>query len=99
VLPALDFALVVAARLRARQRPWVGDRRHLAHRLQARGLGRFGVAAALFAIGAPAIALCAAGPRTPGVLGLGICATGLLFALALQISRPEGACPHPGRAR
>jgi UDP-GlcNAc:undecaprenyl-phosphate GlcNAc-1-phosphate transferase len=99
VLPTLDLALVVAARLRARQRPWVGDRRHLAHRLQARGLGRLGVAAALFSIGAPAVALCAAGPHTPGTLGLGIGATALLFALALVASRTEGACPRAGRGR
>ncbi len=38
VLPALDLAWVCVQRLRARQAPWVGDRRHLAQVLEARGL-------------------------------------------------------------
>ena len=39
VLPALDLAWVCVQRLRAQQAPWVGDRRHLAQVLEARGLG------------------------------------------------------------
>jgi UDP-N-acetylmuramyl pentapeptide phosphotransferase/UDP-N-acetylglucosamine-1-phosphate transferase len=38
VLPALDLAWVCVQRLRARQAPWIGDRRHLAQVLEAQGL-------------------------------------------------------------
>ncbi len=36
-LPLLDAAFVIAARLLARQRPWIGDRKHLHYRLAALG--------------------------------------------------------------
>jgi UDP-GlcNAc:undecaprenyl-phosphate GlcNAc-1-phosphate transferase len=37
-LPLFDLALVVGLRLREGHPPWVGDRRHLSHRLVRRGL-------------------------------------------------------------
>jgi UDP-N-acetylmuramyl pentapeptide phosphotransferase/UDP-N-acetylglucosamine-1-phosphate transferase len=46
-LPLADLARVVHERARARQAPWVGDRRHLAHRLERRGLAPWAVALAL----------------------------------------------------
>lgn len=51
VLPALDLARVSVLRLAAGQRPWVGDRRHLAHDLQRRGLGPLAVCCLLVALG------------------------------------------------
>jgi len=51
VLPALDLARVAALRLAAGVAPWVGDRRHLAHVFERRGLGPLAVAAVLVALG------------------------------------------------
>jgi UDP-N-acetylmuramyl pentapeptide phosphotransferase/UDP-N-acetylglucosamine-1-phosphate transferase len=51
VLPALDLARVSALRLAAGVAPWVGDRRHLAHALERRGLGPIAVALLLVALG------------------------------------------------
>lgn len=87
VLPALDLARLAWVRWRAGSRPWIGDRRHLAHRLQSRGLGPTSVALALVVIAAPASFLAplwAAG------------ATALLFVLALAWT-PD-PCPARGAA-
>lgn len=46
-LPLADLARVAIERARAGQAPWVGDRRHLAHRLERRGLAPWAVALAL----------------------------------------------------
>ncbi|MBM3991552.1 MAG: hypothetical protein FJ298_11165 [Planctomycetes bacterium] len=54
-LPALDLGRLVLVRARLGLAPWRGDRRHLAHRLQARGLAPATVALALLAISLPAI--------------------------------------------
>ncbi len=51
-LAFLDLARVALERLRAGQPPWRGDRRHLAHRLQRRGLGPLAVAATLWSVAA-----------------------------------------------
>lgn len=51
VLPALDLIRVCVLRRRAGQTLWVGDRRHIAHVLEARGLGRKLVAACVVALG------------------------------------------------
>lgn len=67
-LPLLDLARVSLARIAERIPPWTGDRRHLAHRLQAAGLGRTAVVLALLAIAAPPIASAAIGlPLAPGL--------------------------------
>ncbi len=86
-LPALDLARVVRARLRAGQAPWVGDRRHLAHRLAARGLGRGAVVALLLAVAAPSALLGARGVAAaqPGLVALGVAATAALHALAWSL--------------
>jgi UDP-N-acetylmuramyl pentapeptide phosphotransferase/UDP-N-acetylglucosamine-1-phosphate transferase len=97
VLPALDLARLALLRWRTGSRPWVGDRAHLAHRLEARGVGRIAAAAILAAIGAPAALL--AGPAlASGALlraALAVLATAAGFALALQRTR----VPCPARAR
>ncbi len=97
-LPALDLARVVAARVRAGQPVWHGDRRHLAHRLQDAGRGRGAVVLRSLACAAPAfLAQAFLAPRlaaTDGgpliVLGAGALASGL--ALAWVLAR------HPARA-
>jgi UDP-N-acetylmuramyl pentapeptide phosphotransferase/UDP-N-acetylglucosamine-1-phosphate transferase len=63
LLPALDLVRLSLVRLAAGSRPWVGDRRHLAHRLQRAGLSRVLVALILIAIAAPGV-LGAAASRT-----------------------------------
>jgi len=85
VLPLLDLVRLAWVRWRAGSRPWIGDRRHLAHRLQARGLQPIPVAVLLLAIAAPASLL----PCAWGVLS-----TALLFAAALALT--SDPCPRPG---
>jgi len=53
-LPAIDLLRLSFVRWRRGSAPWVGDRRHLAHRLAAAGLGRGSVALVLALLAAPA---------------------------------------------
>jgi len=73
LLPALDLGRLVLVRARLGLAPWQGDRRHLAHRLQARGLAPATVALALLAISLPAILW--------GWLGTPLVALAFVFAL------------------
>lgn len=84
-LPAFDLLRLSFVRLRAGSRPWIGDRRHLAHRLQARGLGPTLVVLVLLLIAAPAAFL---GPW-PALV-----ATCALFAAAVALT-PD-PCPRTG---
>ena len=90
-LPLLDLARVAIERVRSGQPPWVGDRRHLAHRLQARGLSPAAVALVLALIAYPSVGLGAILESSPGVeTALGIVLTALLFAAATLLSAPRG---------
>lgn len=84
LLPALDLARLAWLRLRSGSRPWIGDRRHLAHRLAARGLGPTATLAALLAIAAPAALVAPA---------WGAALTCASFVLALRLA------PDPCRGR
>ncbi|MBL8857656.1 MAG: undecaprenyl/decaprenyl-phosphate alpha-N-acetylglucosaminyl 1-phosphate transferase [Planctomycetes bacterium] len=57
ILPVADLARVVAVRLRAGDPIWRGDRRHLAHALEARGHGPARVALLLVLAALPGVAL------------------------------------------
>ena len=82
-LPALDLARVLWVR-RSQARPfWIGDRTHLAHRMQARGLGPLSVAARLALVASPAIAAIALA-RDPQVWAAGLGATALGFAILVR---------------
>jgi UDP-N-acetylmuramyl pentapeptide phosphotransferase/UDP-N-acetylglucosamine-1-phosphate transferase len=59
VLPLADLARVAWLRKRAGEPIWVGDRRHLAHGLQARGLGPAAVVLVLVALALPPVVLLA----------------------------------------
>jgi UDP-N-acetylmuramyl pentapeptide phosphotransferase/UDP-N-acetylglucosamine-1-phosphate transferase len=83
-LPALDLARLAVRRARVGSRPWIGDRRHLAHRLAHAGLGRPAVCAALAAIALPALAW-------PGAVGLGATAAAFALAVALTSEPPQHA--------
>ena len=100
VLPALDLARLALVRWRAGSRPWIGDRRHLAHRLEARGLARPLVVAALCALAWPACALVARalGEGDPRPAVIGVLVTSGLYALALRLAPVKGACATDRRA-
>jgi len=85
VLPALDLARLSFVRWRVGSKPWVGDRRHLAHRLQARGLGPTRVVLVLLVIAAPA---CFLAPAWAAL------ATVILFVAAVALT-PD-PCPRTG---
>jgi UDP-N-acetylmuramyl pentapeptide phosphotransferase/UDP-N-acetylglucosamine-1-phosphate transferase len=99
VLPALDLARLALVRWRSGSRPWIGDRRHLAHRLEARGLPRPVVAATLCLLAAPACVLVALtlGGGDPRMAILGMVLSTALFALALRLAPalPAAAPPCP----
>jgi hypothetical protein len=85
LLPALDLARVSILRVRAGRRIWSGDRWHLAHRFEERGLSAAVVLAVLLAIAMPVVV----GPLLVPELGLpvGALCTTLLFLLAVRGSR------------
>ncbi|MEX1026086.1 MAG: hypothetical protein WD226_13510 [Planctomycetota bacterium] len=84
VLPALDLARLSIVRYRAGSRPWVGDRRHLAHLLARRVESRGAIAAITTLIALPAIA---GGPEGGAPAGLGVVTTLLLYVAALRFAR------------
>jgi len=87
LLPLLDLARLVVVRWRAGQAPWLGDRRHLAHRLEAAGLSPVAVALALVVIAAPPFLApeLLAQALTPGsALALGVLASLALFSAAVR---------------
>jgi UDP-GlcNAc:undecaprenyl-phosphate GlcNAc-1-phosphate transferase len=85
-LPLFDLARLAVVRLRRGSRPWIGDRRHLAHRLQARGLGPTAVAAALLVVAAPSVAGGALAASHAWALPAGLTITALLFLAALRLT-------------
>lgn len=85
-LPALDLARLAALRWSRGSRPWIGDRRHLAHRLQARGLRPTGVVLALLAIAAPAVLGGAFRGATPWALPAGLVLTLAAFVFAWRVT-------------
>ncbi|MEW6072695.1 MAG: hypothetical protein AB1726_08915 [Planctomycetota bacterium] len=97
LLPLLDLARLSVVRARAGSRPWIGDRRHLAHRLAARGLSARALALALSAAALPATAAgwaAAAGGALLAPAALGAALTAFLFLALLRVSRPAAG---PGR--
>lgn len=77
-IPALDLARLSVLRLRLGGRPWIGDRRHLAHRLQRRGLGPRAVALVLLLLSLPACGGYALSTLSGGFQGI-LLAGGLLL--------------------
>ncbi len=100
LLPLLDLARLAPLRLRAGSRPWIGDRRHLAHRLAAAGLGRGSVAALLGAVAAlPVLGQALAGPLglAGGALGGVLCFLALVHASPDPL--PAGPCSPASHGR
>jgi UDP-N-acetylmuramyl pentapeptide phosphotransferase/UDP-N-acetylglucosamine-1-phosphate transferase len=100
-LPILDLARVSLERMRAGQRPWVGDRRHLAHRLERKGAAPIPVALVLALIALPSALLghAAGDAGFSRELALyGVLITTVLFALAVRLTRapaPAAATAEP----
>ena len=99
-IPALDLARLFLLRWREGRAPWVGDRRHLAHRLAGRGLAPLGVAGLQLGAALPALVGWLLSLRTaePG-LALGYATAGLalgagLFAGLLAWAPDPRACPR-----
>jgi UDP-N-acetylmuramyl pentapeptide phosphotransferase/UDP-N-acetylglucosamine-1-phosphate transferase len=93
LLPLLDLGRVVRLRLRAGERPWQGDRRHLAQALERAGWTTVPRTAALAAAAwpaaavGPAVALAGWSPWLAALLGGG--ATTLAFLWLVRCSRAE----------
>ena len=85
-LPLLDLARLSVVRWKRGSRPWIGDRRHLAHRLQARGLGPTAVVLALLAVAAPSVLGAAFAAAAPWALAAGLAGTLALFLAALALT-------------
>ncbi len=84
-LPLFDLLRLSALRLARGSWPWIGDRRHLAHRLEAAGLSRRWVLGSLLLVAAPAVLLGGAGMRAGELLplALGLAGTGVGFLLCV----------------
>ena len=92
-LPLLDLGRLSVVRWRAGSRPWIGDRRHLAHRLEAAGLGRAGVLGGLLAVALPAVVLGGLGivQGRPAPLAAGLLLTAAAYAWAVLSTPAPGA--------
>jgi UDP-GlcNAc:undecaprenyl-phosphate GlcNAc-1-phosphate transferase len=94
-LPLLDLARVSVVRVRAGRSPFHGDRAHLAHLLQARGLGPVATLAVLLVVAAPSLAAVwpADSPWAPpggAARGwAGAAGTAVLFVVCLAALRPR----------
>ncbi len=98
LLPLLDLLRLSFLRTLRGSRPWIGDRRHLAHRLQAAGLATTVVVLALGAIAVPAVI----GANIGGEGALyGSFATSALFVVAVlftpSVESSPILAPHPGQ--
>ncbi len=76
LVPLLDLVRVCLLRLSLGERPWHGDRRHLAHRLERAGLAPLPVTLVLLLLAAPAV-------LHPGPAGLLATTLGFLAAVLL----------------
>ncbi len=83
-VPLLDLGRLSIVRWQRGSRPWIGDRRHLAHRLQARGLGPTAVVLALLAIAAPGVFGGVLAATTAWALPAGLVLTLAAFVFALR---------------
>lgn len=96
-IPILDLGRVVLERRRAGQAPWVGDRRHLAHRMLRRGLGATRVALLLMLLGLPAILGVQFGEANGPLPWIGMATTVAGFAVAVLATQEPKPRPAPGR--
>jgi len=88
-LPLLDLGRVAWLRKRAGQPAWIGDRRHLAHRMEACGWPPWLVVVAQVAIAAPALFIGTSGLlfENLAATAVGLGATLVLFVAAVVATR------------
>lgn len=83
-VPLYDLITVVGLRLREGRAPWLGDKRHVSHRLAGAGFGRTGAVLLLFGLTAltvlPVVAAVASPARAVPLLGV---AAGILLLFGL----------------
>ncbi|MAB78954.1 MAG: hypothetical protein CMJ89_06305 [Planctomycetes bacterium] len=99
-IPLLDLGRLSWVRTRAGSRPWIGDRRHLAHRLSGAGLSALAVAGLQVACAVPALWgwIAALNGERAGPALVGCVASLVLFLALLSRTSPPGACPQVKRA-
>jgi len=85
LVPLLDLGRLAIVRERLGRRPWQGDRRHLAHRLEALGFGPLLVGAALVGILLPTWLAARIGSGAE-LLPLGLLGSAALYFLALYLT-------------
>lgn len=101
LVPLLDLGRLALVRERLGRRPWQGDRRHLAHRLEALGLGPGAVAGCLAGLLAPTWLAARIGSGWE-LLPLGLIASAALYFLALYLTpdpdelAPDASSPDHG---
>ena len=95
LLPLLDLARLAPLRLRAGSKPWVGDRRHLAHRLEAAGWGPIPIAIGLALLAAPPVWGLALAGSWGVIVGAGLTVGG--FTVIVRAT--SDPCPAGGRSR
>ena len=95
LVPLFDLARLSVVRWRAGSRPWIGDRRHLAHRMAGAGLGPGSVACALALISAPGCLATAWSGAAPLPSGLGLVLSGVFYWWGLQRFPDRGAHETP----
>jgi len=92
-LPLLDLARVALVRMRRGIAPWIGDRRHLAHRMLDRGSSPAQSVIALCTIAAPIVAagaIARANGSGPASVAVGASISLALFLAALRVFPARG---------
>ncbi len=92
VLPLVDLVRLSVVRWRRGGRPWIGDRLHLAHRLQRAGLTTPWVCLSLALLALPPLLLGARAGAPGALVGALLTAGGLRLAL---LCTPEGEAASP----
>jgi len=94
LVPLLDLGRLALVRERLGRRPWEGDRRHLAHRFEALGLGPVAVAGCLLGLLLPTWLAARIGAGS-FMVPLGALVTLALFLVALQVTPdPDTLAPE-----
>lgn len=95
-IPALDLLRLCILRLEVGSRPWIGDRRHLAHGLQERGLSPEQVVLVLLLCALPACLGAWLEPRLAGSLYLGLALGASLYLGLLRWAPVREAASESG---
>jgi len=95
LLPLLDLGRLAFVRQERGRKPWQGDRRHLAHRLELMGLGPLAVAGCLAGLLLPTWLGARIGAGS-GLVVVGMLLTAVLYFLVLYLTPdPDGLAPNP----